>query len=302
MNDHSNNSPTEIGMFLDLRVDWAFKYFFFKKENLVKLLGDVLDMEVLDIEYLPNEIPVYSEKDKRSVMDVQCRTTTGKYIIEMQYAADSDMDDRLMYYGASALHNQVDRGADKYHLLPVYVLCIANYVRSHSVTPSEDQVLFHYQMREKETGEILDGNKLSFYYLELSRLQKIWDKLSNNTERWCFLFRNFPNFAKGVPVPADLHGFEQVVENARTGGLSEEQKTEYRIAMITEYDKLVIGEYHLQKGIEQGLQQGLQQGIQQGIEQNTIATAKKLISMKMDVRFICEVTGLPEDKVKSLMN
>ena len=84
--------------------------------------------------------------------------------------------------------------------------------------------------------------------------------------------------------------------------------------MITEYDKLVIGEYHLQKGIEQGIQQGLQQGIQQGIEQGLqqgiqqgrsdekIETAKKLISMKMDVRFICEVTGLSEDKVKSLMS
>ena len=57
-----------VGKYLDLRVDWAFKYVFSKKEILLKLLNDILPPTITDLEYLPNEIPVMSAKDKRSTL------------------------------------------------------------------------------------------------------------------------------------------------------------------------------------------------------------------------------------------
>ena len=41
-----------VGKYLDLRVDWAFKYVFSKKEILLKLLNDILPPTITDLEYL----------------------------------------------------------------------------------------------------------------------------------------------------------------------------------------------------------------------------------------------------------
>lgn len=84
--------------FIDLRCDWAFKYFFSQPEMLIKLLNDVLPVTVSEIEYLPNEIPVRDEKDKRSVMDVLCRHGDEKFLVEMQRSHTSDMEDRILFH------------------------------------------------------------------------------------------------------------------------------------------------------------------------------------------------------------
>ena len=89
----------ELSTFMDMRVDFAFKFILGHKDILLKFLNDFLPIEVEDIEYTPNELPVNSVKDKRCVFDVLCteRTTKEKFLCEMQQIEDTDMDDRLMF-------------------------------------------------------------------------------------------------------------------------------------------------------------------------------------------------------------
>ena len=219
----------QISKYLDLRVDWAFKYVFSKKEILLKLLNDILPPTITDLEYLPNEIPVMSEKDKRATLDVICDSPEGKILVEMQRRHTADIDDRLAYYQATLVQRQVKRKSETYRVKHVYVLCVASYVRKHSPEPPRNKMLFSYDYRENETHELLENSKSSFYYLELSRMQEQdWEKLQKNPDRWCYLFKNMSKFANERDEPIDLHGFEEVLEAARVDSLSLEDMDNYQ--------------------------------------------------------------------------
>ena len=51
-------------------------------------------------------------------------------------------------------------------------------------------------------------------------------------------------------------GFEDVFHVAETGELSETEFNKYVSSMVTEYDKLVIGEYFHREGYEKGKAEG----------------------------------------------
>ena len=141
--------------------------------------------------------------------------------------------------------------------------------------------------------------KLQFYYLELPRFQKGWEAAQTNAERWCYLFRNLYKFAG---VPRDASDFEPIFEIARTEQFEEEQLKVYLNAMVTDYEKLVIGEYHEQKGFKEGLEQGRAEGREQGRaegraegEANALsAVARKLREMGVDEQSIRQATGLAQ--------
>ena len=60
--------------------------------------------------------------------------------------------------------------------------------------------------------------------------------------------------------------------------------------MVTDYEKLVIGEYHEQKGFKEGLEQGRAEG-----EANALAAvAKKLREMGVDEQSIRQATSLAQ--------
>lgn len=267
--------------FIDLRCDWAFKYFFSQPEMLKKLINDVLPVTVSEIEYLPNEIPVRDEKDKRSVMDVLCKHGDEKFLVEMQQSHTSDMEDRLMYYGSTLIYNQVKRGDDKYLLHPVYVLCICDYEWDHGDVPG-DRILFNYQLREKDFGDPFGGLRLQYYTLELPRLQKIWEKTTSNLERWSYLIENFHNFA-AIPVE-NLFGFDQVIDLARMDRLDEKEQQEYLNAMASEYEILVHTEAAFKKGAKE----------------KALEMARMMKADGVPIETIAKYSGLTHDEIQSL--
>ena len=281
----------KLPKFMDLRVDYAFKYILGHRPILIKLINDVLPVKVSDIEYLSNEIPVVSEKDKRATFDVICteRETGKKFLLEMQGNPDTDMNDRLLYYGCSLVHRQIERGDDKYSLKPVYVLCIANYNRKHTVALQPGRFFFSYRFREQTDPNDCFAENLQFFFLELPRLQKIWESLETNLERWCYLFENLSNFAE---MPQDPAGFEDLFSIAQTGTLDEEELQKYVTTMVTEYDKLVIGEYYRQEGFAEGEAKG------EAKEKASIA--KKMLDLGLAIPIIQQATGLTEEEIRAL--
>ena len=79
-----NASSHQIPERLDIRVDWAFHHFFRKKKHLIKIIKDLLDMDIQVIEYLPSVLDAVSEKEKRSVFDVICKNvrTQETFVLE----------------------------------------------------------------------------------------------------------------------------------------------------------------------------------------------------------------------------
>ena len=289
------DNPSQIATFMDFRVDWSFKYILGHEEAMIKLLNDILPVHVDTIQYLPNEIPVRSEKEKRSVFDVICtnKTTKEKFLCEMQRIPESDMDDRLLFYGCSLIQKQIKRKDKKYVLRSVYVICIADYERPHPTPIPPDDFLFNYRLRDERCPEDIMTSKLQFYYLELPRLQKGWEATQTNAERWCYLFRNLYKFAR---IPHDASDFEPIFEIALTEQFEEEQLKVYLNAMVTDYEKLVIGEFHEQKGFNEGRERGREEGK----KEERLAIARRMLQRGESIETICEDTNLTAEEIKDI--
>ena len=297
------NHPERLSTFMDFRVDFAFKYILGHKRILLKLINDILPVQVEDIEYLGNEIPVMSTKEKRATVDVICtaRGTGEKFIAEMQCLPDVDMDDRLLFYGCSLVHSQIERGDESYLLRPVYVLCIADYIRHHRVAIPKGQFFFSYLFRESSNTQDCLTEHLQFFFLELPRLRNAWDSLETNRERWCYLFKNLNKFAE---VPANQAGFEELFSIAQTGELTEQELRKYVTSMVTEYDRKVIGEYFHKEGYAVGMIEGLAKGRKDGLAEGRAKgkqeTAAKLKKLGVPVETIAEATGLAVAEIESM--
>ena len=259
---------------LDIRVDWAFKHFFGKKEHLIKIIKDLLALDIEVIEYEPNGLDVATDQDKKSVFDVICKNTqTGeRFVLEMQTTYESDMNDRLYYYGGSLIHNQVSSGDKTYVVKSVLILCIASYRVPHKEKVPAGKVFFKYQMREEETNEVFDGDKLNICFLELNRFDNYLNKDSDLKEQWCWIFNNLSTF---VHRPEYLDpSFDNIIKDAGTQKLSIEQKIKYMEALhLNERESLVVHE----GGYIIGKEDGFAEGMAKGKEEGKILSAKQLI-------------------------
>ncbi len=273
--------------FMDPTVDWAFKYIFSHEAVLRQLLNDLLPVSVGQIEYLSNEIPVQSERDKRSIFDVIC-TEPGsgrRFIVEMQSYGDTDMDDRIFFYGATLIHSQIRRGDPRYVLNPVYVVCIANYRRPHPEGTPDNKILFRYTFRETETDETY-GDQLMICRLELLRLGNPPAEHAGNIEKWAYYLRNMPTFAER-PAGAGVD-FSPLFDAASLGSLQDKDIKNYYSAMNTEYEMRVGREYSFNEGMQKGMEEGLMQ------------VAKNLLASGTDVAFVAKVTGLSPEVLARL--
>lgn len=273
--------------YMDLRVDWAFKYIFSIKENLIKLLNDLLPHHITDLSYLGNEIPVKSSKDKKSRLDVLCESEEGKFIVEMQRRHEKDFDDRIAYYASVLVKNQVTKGKKKkrkllYNVKHVYVLCVVDYLRPHPVSTPTDKFLFNYYYSDLDNNEVYTDGKISYHFLELRRFkEEDWNKLQKNPERWCYLFENMHKFAKTKEVPADLHGFDGIVDDAMLECLNDEQIMKYK----KDKDFIEYQNYTMRLA---------------AIEDAKAEVARSMLSDHIPVEVIAKHTGFTVDEIKQL--
>ena len=285
----SNYSIENIPARMDIRVDWAFHHFFRKKKHLIKIIKDLLDMDIQVIEYLPSVLDAVSEKEKRSVFDVICKNvrTQETFVLEMQTTYESDMMDRLYYYGGSLIHNQVEKGDPKYDVHSVLVCCIACYRVPHKESVPEGKVFFRYRMMENDTHEIFDGDKLNICFLELARFDNYLKKGSDLREQWCWIFNNLSTF---VERPKNLDSsFDEVIKDADTSKLSANQRKSYMEARkLSEHERLVVYEG------------GIEIGRREGIEKSKKEIAQNLLSLDVSPATISKATGLSEAEITSL--
>ena len=139
--------------------------------------------------------------------------------------------------------------------------------------------------------------KLQFYFLELPRLQKVWETAETNQERWCYLFGNLSKFAT---IPQNASGFESVFKVAQTGEMSDTQLKEYLGAMITEYDKLVIGEYNREEGRKEGIEIGRAEGRAEGHTEERCLIAQKMLAAGIPVEQVLVITGMTQEELDAL--
>ena len=287
--------------YLDLTCDWAFKYLFQSHPDLlVRLLNDILQEDIMSVEFRNTELTEMSSQDKRILFDLLCQTPGGTILVEMQKASRFDQRDRLLFYGSRLVTRQVKRGDEEYVLAPVKVICIMNYEDEHPNSP-EGKILYHYRLREIETAEPF-GDRMSFYLLELPRIMRYTDEYDSPVAAWCRIFRNFAIFAKSRSEK-DAE-FERLERAMRVSGLDDQEIDNYFSDMMTEKEMrpYIKGaeQQGYRKGFKAGVEQGTAEGVEKGIEKGIEKVAKSMLSLGIPVEQIGIATGLSPERIETL--
>lgn len=271
--------------YADLTDNWAFKWVFLNNpDQLIMLLKDILEEDIIDIEYLPNDALSATLTDKQAAMDVTCKTSDGRqFVVEMQTNRKTDFKNRLFYYGASAIHRQVKAGSKKYIYDSVRVIAILDFITKHSDEP-KDKILFHYEFLESETKEIY-GAQMRLYMLELPRMQKAI-KDQNNLDEWCYMFRNFPKFV-GIPKEVNPR-FHKLMETIRISNMTDEQKKDYFKSSIDDDEREDIAQANFEYGKAEGRAEGRAE------------VAKNLLAMGLSPEQVSQATGLTHKEIMAI--
>ena len=269
--------------YMDLRCDWAFKHVFTDLSLLKMLLEDILPEDIQSVEkyeHLPNEIDKVRPDDKNIIMDVLVKTQDGRQIIvEMQRKKKASFKNRMLYYGASMLHGQLKKKESYSKLKPVYVICFMDYVLPHET----DQLIYRYALRETLSGEWY-GPQFSLFFCELPRFKKASMEGLDPVESWFYILKNMSTFA-GKPEDMGTR-YSAIAEASRMNGLLDEDKLKYFRGMVTEEEKLDIGQAYYEDGV---------------LDAKT-EDARKMLQKGYSIEEICEITGLSETKVLALKN
>lgn len=294
--------------YMDILCDWAFKHVFgHDKEALMMLLRDLLNIDIVDVQYESNEIDRLRAEAKASTMDVVCKLASGeRVIVEMQKEHRDDFHDRMFYYGAASSIELVKSGKDYADIRTVYLICFMNFMLKHTICP-KDKLIFIYEFQEQETGEPYGEHPyFSIRLCELPRLAKTDMSEMSLVEQWFHLLKNLRTFAlnpKGMPSR-----YLRILDRARLSGISEDDKQKYLRNMLTEYDKRMYtqGGYKLgfgdgmEKGREEGRKEGQEEAREKSREEGKIEVAKQMLADNVPVETVVKYTGLTEEQVRAL--
>jgi predicted transposase/invertase (TIGR01784 family) len=153
------------------KYDFVFKYIFGNdkhKDVLIALLRDVLGLpaeEFEGIEIVNNELLKEFYEDKKGILDVRVRTTSGKQIdVEIQILPSEYMAERTMFYWSKIYTSQIKPG----ETCDVLKKCVVINIVDFYCTPLK-KLHTKYHLTEDETGYRLT-DILEIHFLEIPKL------------------------------------------------------------------------------------------------------------------------------------
>ena len=281
---------TKYPRFCDPTVDWAFKRIFGSEQYKDATIGFIRSLlpekDIQDIKFLNVEIPGFTSEDRDSCVDILCSDVNGNnFIIEMQVVKQDFFRQRTVLYASTLISHFADKGERwNYHIKPLYVISVLDFIMEKD---GPENCISHYLSREMATGAVLPGAP-EFFFLEPRRFRKTESELKNYQEKWLYLFRH----AKSLDViPEGLFkdkAFDAYFKASETGNMTKEERMNYDRAMITKTD------------IEYGKLYSFNEGKAEGRLDAQKEVARKLLAKGLPLQEISELTGLPEDVIKSL--
>ncbi|RRD63586.1 Rpn family recombination-promoting nuclease/putative transposase, partial [Fretibacterium sp. OH1220_COT-178] len=156
--------------------DALFKYLFASKENkenLLRLLNDTLGPErcIVDVEYLDRESDARRFEGRSSFVDVLARSEDGRvFHVEVQLLDEGYFFERVAYYAACSLADQLSKGDGYECLRPVVFVSLLRY----ELFPGRPETW-------RSVHRVLDvedhrcyNDLLEFQFFELPKLERLF--------------------------------------------------------------------------------------------------------------------------------
>ena len=260
--------------FIDITLDYGIRYVFGNHPELLKmLLEDILQLEIQELDRLPEEVVGTYVQDKYIVMDIGVVLKNGqRIIVEMQSTKKDDLRSRLVYYGSALIYNQLKRGADVYKYGDVHVLMLLNENLDHE-DPDDCRLVY--------LPNLVKGSK----------------EPMNVIEQWFYYFRNMKKFSTLAGGPKILdERYRPLIEASKTRRFTDQEWKEYIKAMYTEKELENITKPYFEDGLRKGIEQGIAQGVAQGVAQSKAEIAKTMLAKGYDPATVQELTGLTVER------
>jgi predicted transposase/invertase (TIGR01784 family) len=266
--------------------DYIFSILFGDQRHidiLIAFLKTILDLPEEDYGSLTIVNPFLKrlfKTDKTGIVDIRLTARSGRVIhVELQVRKAFYMRERLVFYLAKLLEEQIKRGEDweKLHQVVSIVIC------DHELLPEERAYINAYELRNEKTNKSFT-NLVKLIILELPKLSEkaeggVWPWLKLFTckrkEQYEELGRQYPevNMAVSVLKELSLIGRIRMLAEARE---------------IQRRDNQAVLEYELMEAGEQGRKEGSRQ--------SRLEIARKMKSMGFSETQITTAVSLsPED-------
>ena len=238
--------------------DVVFKMIFADKNNndiLVDFLQSIIDLppeEYASLEVVNPNLRPEDEEDKRSVLDLKLQTTSGNVIdIEIQLCNNAWMKERIVYYTAKMLTEQISAG-DRYDKIKkVITILIADFTLIKDSNSYKNQ----YVLRTADGAIFSDIMEIVLLQLtqipNVSDLSKLYDWLqflkTKRVEELMELAERNPKIHKALGI------LERLSEDDETRMLAEAREKMRRDIDSMVYSGRMEGQDYIIKLMEQGL-------------------------------------------------
>ena len=304
---------------LDPKNDWMFKQLFGQDKNkdlLIEFLNDSfadVRPKIKDVNFLKVETDSEVAELRQSIVDVLCECEDGsKVIIEMQKATDTSFIKRAVAYASRVYlsqrrkqYNADDKKTSGYEgMHPVIFFAVMDKV----LFPKKEQYISHHRVQDILTHEC-DIKEMSFSFLELSKMNKHYEQLESNLEKWIYFFKNAENIS---PERLEKIFEEDTIFSKAYMAL---QRAAYTSEQLIEYERYDMKEAEIISRINDAENKGREEGRAEGIEKGRAEerakaeeekaelkrqTAKNLLSMGLSVEQAAQAIGLTIEGVKNL--
>ena len=326
-------------VFADLRSDFMFKRAFGQKNILISFLNSILKTDrITDVEYRNVEMLGLTKQDRKVFYDIYCHTSDNRdFVVEMQHNPQKYFRDRALYYSTYTIQKQHDEAKKAfkrklknitkpfvwdYKLYPVYVISILDYAMEHVGDWPRDKFISHYLVKEEVMNEV-HSDSLHFIYIELPRFNKMLENLSDESDKWTYLFNNLSKLNE-IPEEFDENSFQDLFTTAKIANFTaeeiqrytEEQKMSYdyqncinyavetavEAAVKTATEKALAEglEKGIAKGLSEGAAKGKAEGLVEGEAKRSLEIAKSMLEDNAPVELICKYTGLSKEEIIKL--
>ncbi|MDR3181695.1 MAG: Rpn family recombination-promoting nuclease/putative transposase, partial [Planctomycetaceae bacterium] len=220
--------------------------------------------------------------DKLGILDVKIHTTTGKVIdVEIQVAPTAPMRERLIFYLAKMVTEQIGEGYD-YAVIKRVISVVITDFELIPKNPAYHHVFRLYDRKhESEFSDLIEVNTL-----ELPKLPKRKDK--SKLYDWLQFFKT-----KKEEELEMLASHNPMIGKAV--GILKKLSVDERTRMLAEKQEM------LRMDISASIKKGRAEGIAEGEARRAVEIARYLLGMKIPISEIAAATNFSRKEIEKLL-
>ena len=271
---------------LNPKNDYVFKRLFGSvgNETITKnLLSCILQQNITDVQLDCN--PILEKNlldDKVGILDIKAKIdNTTNIDIEMQVTDHKNIEKRILFYLSKMYTKTIKKSQDYSSLEKCIAILITNY--NIDIIKNIPKYISKWSIREEEYQKIVLTDVMEIYIIELNKFKDYKEKSNHNSLNSWIEFIESPEVVD--MSNKEIQKAKKVLEE-----ISQDEHEQY-LAELRE--KYIMD----QKAIEDA---GYDKGLKAGINQEKLQIAKKMLSKKIDLNTISELTGLSIQELKKL--